>query len=230
MDVAQILKDSSGLLIEEDLLLLEEELQTGSYDSAYARSCSDTIASIRAGLSERPSGGVLGGTSQASDLGAPEDGLPKSASRPIVLVDSAELSPFGKPDGVRNGLEIDPFLELESIRRSSTYKSQLKSYIEQHDFFDESFVDKNFSRFDDLELKIIVASVCLSESFLDKYLDALDLEAVARYQIFSEEFFMRHFRELDAGIVLRQGANDWRTKKNRSKKLDAFLRLKGVMF
>ena len=230
MDVAQILKDCSGLLIEEDLLLLEEELQAGSYDDAYVRSCSDAIASIRTGFSEGSSGGVIGGANRISDRGAPEDGGSRVASRPIVLVDSTELSPYGTPDGARSGLEIDPFLELESIRRCSTYKSQLKSYIEQHDFFDENFVDENFSRFDDLELKIIVASVCLSESFLDKYFDALDPEAVARHQVFSEEFFMRHFRELDAKIVLRQGVNDWRAKKDRSKKLDAFLRLKGVMF
>ncbi len=34
MDVARIVDNYSELLIEEDLLLLEEELQTGAYDNA----------------------------------------------------------------------------------------------------------------------------------------------------------------------------------------------------
>lgn len=68
----------------------------------------------------------------------------------------------------------------------------------------------------------------LKEEFLEKYFGALNLDKLARYQQFSESFFIRHFRQLDIGVVLEHGKNEWRKKENRSKQLDVFLRLKGV--
>ena len=56
----------------------------------------------------------------------------------------------------------------------------------------------------------------------------LDAEKIARYQLFSEKFFIKHFSQLDAEIVLTKGKNDWRKKENRSAQLDVFLRLKGI--
>ncbi len=68
----------------------------------------------------------------------------------------------------------------------------------------------------------------MGEEFLEKYYGALDHAKIARYQKLSEAFFMRHFAQMDAGIVLESGKNEWRKKENRSKQLDVFLRLKGV--
>ena len=53
-------------------------------------------------------------------------------------------------------------------------------------------------------------------------------DKIARYQLFSEGFFMKHYAQLDVNIVLGHGKNEWRKKENRSKQLDVFLRLKGV--
>ena len=68
----------------------------------------------------------------------------------------------------------------------------------------------------------------LSEDFLDKYFSSLDADKIAHYQLFSEKFFIRHYAQMDAEIVLTKGKNEWRKKENRSSQLDVFLRLKGV--
>ena len=68
----------------------------------------------------------------------------------------------------------------------------------------------------------------MGEPFLEKYFGALDHDKIARYQLFSEAFFMKHYSQMDATIVLQHGKNEWRKKENRSKQLDVFLRLKGV--
>ena len=68
----------------------------------------------------------------------------------------------------------------------------------------------------------------LSEGFLDKYFASLDTDKIARYQLFSEKFFIRHYAQMDAEIVLTKGKNEWHKKENRSSQLDVFLRLKGV--
>lgn len=230
MDVARIIESYRELLIEEDLLLLEEQLQTGTYDNAYVRRCSDAIMAIRQtkGVGGDANSDSLDAT-RGLDSYCSADATEEDDSRRGIYVAGNELSPYGAPDGAGGVAKTDPFLELEALRHLSKRKSQLKSYIERNDFFDEEFIDENFSRFDDLELKIIVSSVPLSESFLEKYLGALDPESVARHQSFSEAFFMRHFKDFDYDVVLNHGVNSWRTKEGRSKKLDTFLRLKGVM-
>ena len=68
----------------------------------------------------------------------------------------------------------------------------------------------------------------MPEEFLEKYFGALNKDKIARYQCFSESFFMKHYSQLDATVVLTKGKNEWRKKENRSKQLDVFLRLKGV--
>jgi len=68
----------------------------------------------------------------------------------------------------------------------------------------------------------------VDESFLEKYFCSLDPKKISRYQKFSESFFMHHFNQLDADLILKRGLNEWCAKENRSKQLDVFLRLKGV--
>jgi hypothetical protein len=68
----------------------------------------------------------------------------------------------------------------------------------------------------------------LEEGFLEKYFGALDKDKISRYQCFSEGFFIKHYSQLDATVVLTKSKNEWRKKENRSKRLDVFLRLKGV--
>ena len=93
---------------------------------------------------------------------------------------------------------------------------------------DAAFIEKHFSFFKEWELNAILSVKQLGEPFLEKYFGALDHDKIARYQLFSEAFFMKHYAQMDATIVLQHGKNEWRKKENRSKQLDVFLRLKGV--
>ena len=120
--------------------------------------------------------------------------------------------------------------ELFSLRERSDYKSSFKDYVKNKKEIDEEFIDKNYSIFDTWEIDAIVSVKQLSEDFLEKYFGAVDHDKLARYQQFSEGFFMKHFAQLNAETVLIYGKNEWRKKENRSKQLDVFLRLKGVKF
>ena len=70
----------------------------------------------------------------------------------------------------------------------------------------------------------------VSEEFLEQYFGALDHDKIARYQKFSEAFFIKHYAQMNATIVLEHGKNEWRKKENRSKQLDVFLRIKGINY
>ena len=93
---------------------------------------------------------------------------------------------------------------------------------------DADFLDKNFALFDNWEIDAIVSVKQLNEEFLEKYFGVINHDKIARYQLFSEGFFMKHFSQMDVSVVLERGKNEWRKKENRSKQLDVFLRLKGV--
>ena len=55
---------------------------------------------------------------------------------------------------------------------------------------------------------------------MEKYFSSLNAEKIARYQLFSEKFFIKHFSQFDAEIVLTKGKNEWRKKEKRSAQLD----------
>ena len=118
--------------------------------------------------------------------------------------------------------------DLNNIRSRKDYKKVFKKYISSLDFIDSDFIDKNYGVFQSWEINAIVSTIELKEEFLEKYFGAIDHDKVARYQYFSESFFMKHFSQLDYSIVLEKGKNEWRKKEKRSKQLDVFLRLKGV--
>jgi hypothetical protein len=118
--------------------------------------------------------------------------------------------------------------DLANLRHLSSYKSEFKKFIASHGLVDSDFVDNNYGLFEAWEIGAIISVKQMGEPFLEKYFGALDLDKVARYQEFSEQFFMKHFSQLDTVIVLTKGKNAWRKKENRSKQLDVFLRLKGI--
>ena len=120
------------------------------------------------------------------------------------------------------------FADIKSMRERDGYKELFKKYISDNDKIDSNFVDKHYSFFCQWELDAIAATKQLDEDFLEKYFGALDKYKISRYQCFSEGFFMKHYSQLDAKVVLTQGKNQWRKSGKRSKQLDVFLRLKGV--
>ena len=211
MQVLEILKKNGTELYPEDLAFFEAELDTGDYPQEYIDQCKDLIAEIR---------------NQKKQAAKPkvQDVIPSN-----ILVDPDKLVPGAKPKKKTPQERLNELTHaLNQMRTATNYKTRFKQYLADHPEIDEAFIDRNIAVFQPGELESILMVMPLSEDFLDKYFTSLDADKIARYQLFSEKFFIRHYAQMDAEIVLTKGKNDWRKKENRSSQLDVFLRLKGV--
>ena len=212
MEILNILKNSSNELLEEDLELFRIELAVGDYTENYRKECYELIDRIEKWQTE---------SSENNDK--------KTASHTSSMhVARTKL----QPDTQKKSFSIEEQFraDLNAMRLSDKYKSSFRTYIVNHDEFDESFVDTHFSMFEPWETEAIVSELALSEQFLEKYFSVLDKDRIARYQLFSESFYQKHFSDFDAETVLKKGKNEWRKKENRSKQFAVFLRLKGVQY
>lgn len=214
MEILEILKKNGKALYPEDLDFFETELATGGpYKANYRSECRRLINLIRkwqAGEEEK--------TTENNKEGIPS----------VLQVSPGQLSPNGqKLDSTLSSAE-KLFHKVSKLREEPSYKSSFKKLMEESDLVDASFIEKHFSFFEEWELNAILSVKQLGEPFLEKYFGALDHDKIARYQLFSEGFFMKHFAQMDYTVVLQRGKNEWRKKEKRSKQLDVFLRLKGV--
>ena len=214
MDILEILKKSGKDLYPEDLDFFETELATGGhYDAAYQAECRALMKQIRNWKK----------ASAPSDDPAKAKGKSGGIEMDISKVAPEEANPvMDMPQDQRL------FLDITNMRDDSSYKTKFKKRIQEADFVDAAFIEKHFAFFKDWELNAILSVKQMGEPFLEKYFGALDHDKIARYQHFSEAFFMKHYAQMDATIVLQHGKNEWRKKEKRSKQLDVFLRLKGV--
>ena len=214
MDILEILKKSGKDLYPEDLDFFETELATGGhYDAAYQAECRALMKQIRNWKK----------ASAPSDDPAKAKGKSGGIEMDISKVAPKEANPvMDMPQDQRL------FLDITNMRDDSSYKTKFKKRIQEADFVDAAFIEKHFAFFKEWELNAILSVKQLGEPFLEKYFGALDHDKIARYQLFSEAFFMKHYTQMDATIVLQHGKNEWRKKEKRSKQLDVFLRLKGV--
>lgn len=214
MDILEILKKSGKDLYPEDLDFFETELATGGhYDAAYQAECRALMKQIRNWKK----------ASAPSDDPAKAKGKSGGIEMDISKVAPKEANPvMDMPQDQRL------FLDITKMRDDSSYKTKFKKRIQEADFVDAAFIEKHFAFFKEWELNAILSVKQLGEPFLEKYFGALDHDKIARYQLFSEAFFMKHYTQMDATIVLQHGKNEWRKKEKRSKQLDVFLRLKGV--
>lgn len=211
MQVLEILKNSSENLYPEDLAFFEAELDTGDYTREYIDQCKDLIAEIRKWKKQAAKQSV-------------QDVIPAN-----ILVDPDKLVPGVKPKEKTPQERLAEFTHaLQQMRTTTNYKTRFKQYLADHPEINEAFIDQHIALFQPTELESIVMTMPLSEVFIDKYFASLDADKIARYQLFSEKFFIRHYAQMDAEIVLTKGKNEWRKKENRSSQLDVFLRLKGV--
>ena len=213
MDILAILKTNRDDLLPEDLELFRTELAVGDYSADYKQECAELMEQIEHWHK-----------SEGSGTKREERDIPS-----VMQVDASGLTPNG---GAHNAI---PFLQqfkadLGAMRLSEKYKSRFRTYIKTHADFNESFIDANFNLFEEWEMEAILSELALSETFLEKYFSVLDKDKIARYQLFSESFYQKHFPEFDAETVLKKGKNEWRKKENRSKQFAVFLRLKGVQF
>ena len=214
MDILEILKKSGKDLYSEDLDFFETELATGGhYDAAYQAECRALMKQIRNWKK----------ASAPSDDPAKAKGKSGGIEMDISKVAPKEANPvMDMPQDQRL------FLDITKMRDDSSYKTKFKKRIQEADFVDAAFIEKHFAFFKEWELNAILSVKQVGEPFLEKYFGALDHDKIARYQLFSEAFFMKHYAQMDATIVLQHGKNEWRKKEKRSKQLDVFLRLKGV--
>ena len=214
MDILEILKKSGKDLYPEDLDFFETELATGGhYDAAYQAECRALMKQIRNWKK----------ASAPSDDPAKAKGKSGGIEMDISKVAPKEANPvMDMPQDQRL------FLDITNMRDDSSYKTKFKKRIQEAYFVDAAFIEKHFAFFKEWELNAILSVKQLGEPFLEKYFGALDHDKIARYQLFSEAFFMKHYAQMDATIVLQHGKNEWRKKEKRSKQLDVFLRLKGV--
>ena len=218
MEILEILQNSKDELLLEDLDFFETELATGEgYSEPYQNTCRSLINQLRSWMKNPV--GSLDDAADTTDQVKTED---------TIQLTMEDITPKGV------GPELSPeqviSKELSKVRLLTDYKSRFKKLVKESELITVEFVDKNYKMFSSWELSAIVEVVQMGEVFLEKYFDAVDHDKIARYQLFSEAFFMKHYGQLDESIVLLQGKNDWRKKGNRSKQLDVFLRLKGVKF
>lgn len=223
MDVLGILETQGGELLDIDLDCLEDELLLDEYDAGYVWRCRTLIDGIRRSREqgEQP----VKNSDEAGAHGIAQGSTVGSS----VFVPSDALSPFNK-DKLEQAVSPSEMVarDLAVIRRSSDEERGFETYLTGSEIIDEAFVDQHIDLFNEVELKTIVREVTLSETFLEKYFDVLDHKVLSECQRFSEEFFIKHYAELDVTAVLRRSPNEWRRKGRRSSKLDVFLRLKGV--
>lgn len=219
MEILKILEESGKDLYPEDLDFFETELATGGhYNAAYRAQCMSKIIQLRAWLS----GDVV-------EKAEPQKEKEKGEVPATMAVELGELVPReSKSVAVTVTPEQRILRDIVAIRERSTYKTSFKKYIANAAEVDVDFVDAHFAFFQPWELDAILSVKQMGEAFIEKYFTVLDHQKIARYQLFSEKFFIRHFSQLDAEIVLTKGKNDWRKKEKRSAQLDVFLRLKGI--
>lgn len=211
MQVLEILQSSGQDLYPEDLAFFEAELDTGDYAPEYIDQCKELILQIRQQKKQTQKQSV-------------QEAIPSN-----LLVDPDRLIPGTEPKEKTPEEKLaDMDREIRQMRTANNYKTRFRQYLTEHPEIDESFIDRHITLFETTELEIILMTMQLSEGFLDKYFAVLDADKIARYQLFSEKFFIRHYAQLDAATVLTKGKNEWRKKENRTSQLDVFLRLKGV--
>lgn len=218
MDILKILKNPGTEIYPEDLDFFETELATGDYSEDYIKQTREKIAEVRKWLQ---------GDSEKKAQAKKKDKADKPGNG--VFVDLSGVAPQNANPAYQGMSPKQLILsDISSLRKDDAYKTRFKKYVSENDKIDAAFLDENYGFFEKWEMDAIVSVKQLGEEFLEKYFGALDHDKIARYQLFSEAFFMKHFAQLDASIVLEKGKNDWRKKENRSKQLDVFLRLKGV--
>lgn len=208
MEILEILKTSADDLISEDFELFRTELVVGNYSDDYKAECLEIIERME-------------------KWNESDDKLTTEAVKPHKA--SIDVNPFTHVNSSAPLSFLEQFKsDMNAMRLSDGYKAKFKKYIKNHEEFTESFVDANFNLFESYEIDAIVSEIALSEMFLEKYFSVLDKDKIARYQIFSEGFYMKHFADFDTETVIKKGKNEWRKKENRTKQFDVFLRLKGV--
>lgn len=213
MDILNILKTQGKKLYKEELEFFITELEIGDYSPDYVKQCKSLINNLL-----KP---------KKVDLEFDEKENKIISSKITLSYDQ-----LTNKSNLFMASPEDVFIkDINFMRDKKEYKDNFYDYIKmKKDILTVSFVEENLTFFTEWEIANLLSVVELPEEFLEKYFSILDKKAIAKYQKFSESFFMKHYNELPTTTVLKTGVNEWRKKINRSSKLDVFLRLKGVTY
>ena len=220
VDVFAILKDQADELELADLEMLEVALQTGSYSRAEVNKGLAIIEGIRFNLyqklvPEKPS--------------EPKEEENKETT-PAISEKSVEKGNGKIEDSdvplIRKNFRL--ILTVSRLNNDSTHtvKTALETISKDGDII--KYLDIVVDMLSQKELSSTLTWLNYPEELLEKYFVSLDKKMIAQHQFFSEEFFIRHYNDLSANLVLKKGKNPWRKPDAMSNKLKAFLKLKGA--
>ena len=224
MDILGMLQNDMDELCEEDIEMIQEELDVGDYTYEYKQQCRLHILKLTHYFEQKKKEKVYQGPQElTSRLFQKEEDVV------VVTTTSEEKGEVVEATPKREKTKLEAFREeIQKMRSMSEPEKRFAEYVDGNEFITNEFIDQNMNEFNELERNALLRRRQFSEEFLDKYFDVLDHGTLALNQLYSEEFFMKHYAQLPVKVVLTRSKNPWRQKAKRSKKLDSFLRLKGV--
>lgn len=226
MDILGMLQNDMDELCEEDIAMIEQELAVGTYTEEYKSQCRLHILQITHHFEQKKKEKVY---QTAQSQGLSTRLFMQEADVTVIASVEPESGGIVLEEKRQDKTKAEIFREeLRKMREMSEPAKRFTDYIDDNDFITNEFIDQSFNEFSESERNILLRKRTFTEEFLDKYFSVLDKGTLVMNQLFSEEFFMKHYNDMPVKLVLTKSKNPWRTKAKRSKKLDTFLRLKGV--
>lgn len=224
MDILGMLQNDMDELCEEDIEMIQEELDVGDYSYEYKQQCRLHILKITHYFEQKKKEKAYQGPQELSSrLFKTEEDVTVVTTSSDTTGEIVEVAPK------REKTKAEEFREeIQKMRSMAEPEKRFVAYIEENEFITNDFIDQNMNELNEPERNALLRKRQFTEEFLEKYFDVLDHGTLALNQLYSEEFFMKHYAQLPVKVVLTRSKNPWRTKAKRSKKLDSFLRLKGV--
>ena len=215
MNILDILKNRKNELYLHELEFFVAELKTGDYSKEYVKECLTLISDIKK-MKKPQNVNVIKELSDSFD------------SKSILINPSDLIDGYKCSNKEDLSCEEQVKVEIVRLRKKSDYNTLFMNFVNECDLLDEPMIENIFNFLTPFELSTLIELRKFSETFLDKFFADLDHSKIAKHQYFSEDFFIRHYNDLNYNTVLQKGINEWRKRENRSNRLNVFLRLKGV--
>lgn len=207
MEVLEMLKEQGDKLTNEELNFLIDELNTGSYSQDYKEECFGIIDQIK---KNRKHGKVEKG---------------KETIHTVIMTPEEIKDRLDK-----NALSAEErfFRDLEVARMTNSGDQVVEKYINEN-ILDGDFFIKNFKKFNDSEVRKILELIELTDKQIEELFAIAPHGAIEMTQNISEEFFIKHFDEIDIKSLKKNKVTNWIIDPSqRSKKIIIFLKMKGV--
>ena len=207
MEVLEMLKEQGDKLTNEELKFLIDELNTGSYSADYKEECFGIIDQIKKNRKHDKK----------------EKG--KNTIHTVIMTPEEIKDRLDK-----NALNVEDrfFRDLEIARMTNSGDQIIEKYINDK-LLDGDFFLKNLKKFKEPEVRKILELIELSEKQIKELFGLVPQGAIELTQKITEDFFIKHFDELDIKSLKKNKVTDWIINPSlRSKKIVIFLKMKGV--